>query len=86
METWRDSIKRARLENPGVRLRKIGVLPSGFTIGNKADTTSRQLLRICRVAESGMPLRIQSLAPNLIMVNAALPPDRFLDSWITWLV
>src|SRR4051794_2594589 len=47
-------MNRARLEYPGVKERKMGVLPNGLTMGNKADTTRRQLLKTSQIAESGM--------------------------------
>ena len=70
----RARIARALVEYPGVKLRKIGVLPSGLTIGNSADKTTRLLFKISQTVLAGMNIQHKpSRGARCYSENASLP-------------
>jgi hypothetical protein len=56
----RERIDLDSLEYPGVRLRKIGVLPNGLTIGNSAVRTTKQLSKTSKTGDAGMKTSISA--------------------------
>jgi hypothetical protein len=74
----RERMVRASLEYPDVRLKKMGLFPSGFTIGKSAEKTRRQLLTSATITSDGMNFRVDGPTSGSYSdaILKSLPPAR----------